>query len=161
MMRVGIGYDSHRFTSGDVVPIGGVKIPFSRGVQAHSDGDVLLHALMDALLGSVALGDIGQHFPDTDPQYQHADSIVLLKHVMRLLHERGYRPINVDAVVICEAPKLQPHISAMVAAIAPVLGLTASDVSVKATTNERMGWIGREEGLAAQVVVGVAPCDVA
>lgn len=152
-MRIGLGYDSHRFTDGDHVMIGGVRIDHCKGVLAHSDGDVLLHALADALLGALALGDIGTHFPDTDAQYANVSSSELIASVMALLVERQYRVVNVDCVVICEQPKLKPHVQSIRAVIARLLKIQIDRVSVKATTNERMGFIGREEGLAAQVNV--------
>ena len=156
-MRVGIGYDSHRFAeSGDHVMIGGVSIPHKQGVLAHSDGDVLLHALCDALLGSLALGDIGRHFPDTDARFKDCSSLSLLQHVANLITEKGYVVSNVDGVIICEQPKLAPHIELMRKRIASVLSVATEQISVKATTNERMGFTGRGEGLAAQVVVCVS-----
>ena len=155
-MRIGIGYDSHRFAeAGDQVMIGGVSIPHSQGVLAHSDGDVLLHALCDALLGSLALGDIGRHFPDTDARFKDCSSLSLLQHVAQLIAEKGYVVSNVDAVIICEQPKLAPHIDLMRKRIAAVLSVATEHISVKATTNERMGFTGRGEGLAAQAVVCV------
>jgi len=152
-MRIGIGYDSHRFAAGDGIMIGGVHVPFHYGVSAHSDGDVLLHALCDALLGALALGDIGQHFSDQDPQYAGVSSLMLLQQVLVKMKQQQYRLVNMDAVVICEAPKLQPHIETMRCCIAQALEVELQQISVKATTNEKMGFIGREEGLAAQVVV--------
>jgi len=155
MMRTGLGVDSHRFCDGDHVVIGGVRIPYDKGVSAHSDGDVLLHAIIDALLGALALGDIGQHFPDTDEQYQNADSIALLQRVYELIEAKGYQLVNLDSVVICEAPKLSSHINNMREVIATTLKVEQDAISVKATTNERMGFIGRGEGLAAQAIVNV------
>ncbi len=152
-MRIGIGYDSHRFTTGDHVMIGGVAVPHSHGVLAHSDGDVVLHALCDALLGALALGDIGQHFSDQDAKYAGIDSRQLLAQVMTMVQQRGYVCQNLDVVVVCEAPKLQPHIVAMRQVIAESLSVALDQVSVKATTNEKMGFIGRAEGLAAKAVV--------
>jgi 2-C-methyl-D-erythritol 2,4-cyclodiphosphate synthase len=153
MLRIGIGYDVHAFGEGDHVILGGVRIPHHRGLQAHSDGDVLLHALCDALLGALALGDIGRHFPPGDPQWKGVDSRLLLRAVQALVQERGWRVNNVDAIVICERPKLAPHIDAMRAAIAEDLRVDAADVGVKATTSERLGFTGREEGIAAQAAV--------
>ena len=153
MFRIGQGYDSHRFTEGDVVPIGGVLIPFSRGVLAHSDGDVLLHALADALLGALSLGDIGTHFSDQDPHYSNVKSTVFLHEIMQMVDAQNYRLQNMDATVIAEAPKLNPYLKDIKASLAGVLKVPVSVVSVKATTNEGMGWVGRQEGLAAQVVV--------
>ncbi len=155
MLRIGHGYDSHRFTDGTFVTIGGVEIPYSKGVKAHSDGDVLLHAICDALFGAAALGDLGQHFPDTDPAFKAVASQVLLKKTVALLHEQGYRVNNIDATVIAQAPKCAPHIVAMRQHIANVVGIEINQVSVKATTNEKMGWIGAGEGLAAHAVVTI------
>jgi 2-C-methyl-D-erythritol 2,4-cyclodiphosphate synthase len=151
--RIGQGFDVHAFCPGDKVVLGGVSIPYDRGLKAHSDGDVLLHALADALLGALALGDIGHHFPDTDPHYAGADSRELLRHVMQLLNERGYRLVNADTTVIAQAPKLAPHINAMRACIADDCGVELDVISVKATTSERLGFTGRGEGIAAQAIV--------
>ncbi|MPW87653.1 2-C-methyl-D-erythritol 2,4-cyclodiphosphate synthase [Moraxella catarrhalis] len=153
MIKIGQGIDVHSFTQGDFVMLGGVRIPHSHGIKAHSDGDVLLHALSDALLGALALGDIGQHFPDTDDAYQGADSKVLLKHVYALVQAKGYMLGNADMTVICELPKLSPHNFAMRECIAGVLGVSVDCVSIKATTNEKMGWIGRSEGIWASATV--------
>jgi 2-C-methyl-D-erythritol 2,4-cyclodiphosphate synthase len=153
LIRIGVGYDVHCYTEGDHVVLGGVTIAFSRGVLAHSDGDVLLHALCDALLGALALGDIGQHFPNDDSAYKDASSIDLLKHVYQLVRQQGYVLGNIDSVVICEAPKLMPHILAMRNHIATACDADVSKISVKATTSEGIGFIGREEGLAAHVQV--------
>lgn len=153
MYRIGQGYDVHRFTDGDHAVIGGVRIPCRYGIEAHSDGDVVLHALCDALLGALALGDIGQHFPDTDAQYRGADSRELLSGVMRLVRERGYRVVNADMTVMAQTPRLAPHTAAMREIISALLAVTPADVSVKATTTERLGFVGREEGIAAQAVV--------
>lgn len=152
-MRIGCGYDSHRFMPGDHVMLGGVKIPFTQGVAAHSDGDVLLHAIVDALLGAAALGDIGQHFPDTDPRYAGFSSSDFLREVMDLLQAQHYRVGNVDATVILELPKLNPRIQAIREHLANLLSVSMTQVSVKATTNEKMGFIGRGEGIAAMSVV--------
>ena len=149
MIKIGQGIDVHSFTQGDFVMLGGVRIPHSHGIKAHSDGDVLLHALSDALLGALALGDIGQHFPDTDDAYQGADSKVLLKHVYALVQAQGYTLGNADMTVICELPKLSPHNFTMRECIAGVLGVSVDCVSIKATTKEKMGWIGRGEGIWA------------
>lgn len=151
--RIGHGFDVHRFGTGNELVVGGVRIPFIRAMIAHSDGDVLLHALCDALLGAAGLGDIGRHFPDTDPQYKGADSRELLRHVAGLIKEQGYRVGNVDATIIAQAPKLAPHIPAMVENIAADLGVAAETVNVKATTTEKLGALGRIEGLAAEAVV--------
>lgn len=153
MLRIGQGLDVHAFTQGDFVTLGGVRIPHTQGIKAHSDGDVLLHALADALLGALALGDIGQHFPDTDPAFKGADSKLLLKHVYDLVQEKGYQLINADMTVICEAPKLAPYNVAMRESIAGVLGVGVDCVSIKATTNEKMGYLGRGEGIFASSVV--------
>lgn len=152
-MRVGHGFDAHRYGDGNAIIVGGVRIPFIRGVIAHSDGDVLLHALCNALLGAAALGDIGRHFPDADPAYKGADSRGLLKQVLGMLRAKGFKPLNVDATLIAQAPKFAPHVGAMCANLANDLGLPLDCVNVKAATTERLGFIGRTEGLAAEVVV--------
>ena len=152
MLRIGHGFDVHRFGEGDHLTIGGVRIAYDQGFIAHSDGDVLLHALCDALLGACALGDIGQHFPDTDPRWLGADSRALLRHVVALIGETGYCVGNVDATVIAQAPKLAPHIAAMREVIAADLGVALGAVNVKATTTERLGFTGRGEGIAAEAV---------
>jgi 2-C-methyl-D-erythritol 2,4-cyclodiphosphate synthase len=155
-MRIGQGYDVHRFgppsDGGDHLVLGGVRIPHPRGVVAHSDGDVLVHALCDALLGAAALGDIGQHFPDSDPRWRGADSRVLLRAVRDKVAAAGFAVVNVDATVIAEAPRVAPHADAMRANLAADLGIEPAQVSVKATTNERLGAIGRGEGIAALAV---------
>ena len=151
-MRIGHGYDVHAFTQGDHVMLGGVRISHAKGVKAHSDGDVALHALCDALLGAAALGDIGRHFPDTDAKWKGADSRRLLRETVKLVADRKLRPAQVDVTVIAEAPKLAPHIAAMCANIATDLGILVDCVNVKATTNEGLGHIGRGEGLAAHAV---------
>ena len=156
-MKVGIGYDSHRFTEGDHIFIGGVKIPCRYGVIAHSDGDVLLHALVDALLGAAALGDIGTYFPDTDPQFKGKESSYFLTETMSLLKQHHLQLHNMDATIITETPKLLPHLSAIRENIATLLQLPVTRISVKAKTNEKMGWVGREEGLTATVVVSLEP----
>jgi 2-C-methyl-D-erythritol 2,4-cyclodiphosphate synthase len=149
-VRTGIGYDSHRFAEGRPLILGGVEIEAAeRGLTGHSDADVLTHALMDALLGAAALGDIGDHFPDSDERWRDADSISLLRHVLTLLHAADLEPVNVDSTVICEAPRLGPHREAMRERLAEALDLDTSAVSVKFTTNEGMGSIGRGEGIAA------------
>ena len=152
MMRIGTGYDVHAFGPGDFVTLGGVRIPHHQGLIAHSDGDVLIHALCDALLGALALGDIGKHFPPSDPAFKDADSRGLLRAVRTLLDQRGYVVINVDSVVICERPKLLQHIDSMRANLAADLQIELDAVSVKATTTEKLGFTGREEGIAAQAV---------
>ncbi len=156
MFRIGHGFDVHRFGDGDHLIIGGVAIPFAHGFVAHSDGDVLLHALSDALLGACALGDIGRHFPDTDAAWAGADSRDLLRRVMTLVAAAGYRVVNVDATLMAQAPKMAPHIAAMVANVAADLGLEPDAVNVKATTTERLGFTGRGEGIAAEAVVLLA-----
>ncbi len=152
-MRIGHGFDVHRFGTGDHLMIGGVKLPFEHGFIAHSDGDVLLHAVSDALLGACALGDIGRHFPDTDPEWAGADSRALLRHVVQLVHAEGFRVINLDATLMAQAPKMAPHIEAMRTVIAEDLGIRLGQVNVKATTTERLGFTGRGEGIAAEAVV--------
>jgi 2-C-methyl-D-erythritol 2,4-cyclodiphosphate synthase len=151
-MRIGIGYDVHAFGSGDHMILGGERIAHSHGLVAHSDGDVLIHALCDALLGALALGDIGKHFPPDAEQWCDADSRLLLRTVLALVNERGYRVGNVDAVVVCEAPKLAPHIDAMRRNLAEDLRVDIDAVGIKATTSERLGFTGRGEGIAAQAV---------
>lgn len=153
MLRIGQGLDVHAFTDGDFVTLGGIQIPHTNGIKAHSDGDVLLHALCDALLGALALGDIGMHFPDTDDAYKGADSKVLLAHVYEIVKSKGYELVNADMTVICEAPKLAPHNLAMRDCIAGVLGVNLDRISIKATTNEKMGYLGRKEGIFASSVV--------
>jgi len=155
MIRTGIGYDSHRLAEGRRLVLGGVHIPHDRGLLGHSDADVLIHALCDALLGAVADGDIGQHFSDKDPQWKDADSTVLLGRVVERLARAGWRILNTDATVVAEAPKLQPHISAIRARLADVMGVDVSCVSVKAKTNEGMGAVGRCEGISAMAVATV------
>lgn len=151
-MRVGFGYDAHRFAAGRELWLGGIRIEHESGLEGHSDADVLLHAICDALLGAVGLGDIGEHFPNTDPQWKGIDSKRLLVAVMSLLHERGWRVCNVDCTLVMERPKVMPHVPAMRTALAPLLGLADDAVSIKATTNERMGFLGREEGACAYAV---------
>ena len=151
-MRIGIGIDVHPFAEGRKLVIGGVDIPASMGLDGHSDADVLLHAISDALLGAAALGDIGLHFPNTSQEFKDIDSMILLKHVRRLLDKEGYTPVNVDAMLLLEAPKIAPHITDMRRNIARCLDIDISEVSVKATTNEKLGYIGRHEGAAAHAV---------
>jgi 2-C-methyl-D-erythritol 2,4-cyclodiphosphate synthase len=158
-IRIGHGYDVHAFRDGDHLVLGGVRIPHNRAFAAHSDGDVLIHALCDALLGAAALGDIGRHFPDTDPAYAGADSRVLLRRVAELIRAQGYRAGNVDATIIAQAPKMAPHIEAMRANLADDLGVALDRVSIKATTTERLGFTGREEGIAAHAVVLLLAAD--
>ena len=152
-MRIGHGYDVHAFTAGDHVMLGGVRIPHPRGVKAHSDGDVVLHAVCDALLGAAALGDIGRHFPDTDAKWKDAESRLLLSETVKIVAGRKLKPFQVDVTVIAEAPKLAPHVMAMRVFISKGLGIPLELVNVKATTNEGLGHIGRGEGLAAHAVV--------
>jgi 2-C-methyl-D-erythritol 2,4-cyclodiphosphate synthase len=152
-MRVGQGYDVHPLVAGRELILGGVKIPHSKGLSGHSDADVLIHAICDACLGAAALGDIGRHFPDSDPRFKGIDSRVLLRHVVRLLEERGWRVGNVDSTIVAQAPRLAAHIPAMVHNLAADLEVPESSVNVKATTTEHLGFAGREEGIAAQAVV--------
>ncbi len=152
-MKIGFGYDSHTFTDGDCITIGGEKIPFEHGIQAHSDGDVLLHALCDALLGAAGLGDIGKHFPDSNPEYRNYDSSEFVKQVLEDLEKNGFRVGNVDCTVVAERPKLANHRSVIENNLGQLLKVSIENVNVKATTNEGMGFIGRGEGIAAFVVV--------
>ena len=152
-MRIGHGYDVHRFQRGSFITLGGVQIAHNKSFVAHSDGDVLLHALADALLGAAALGDIGQHFPDTDPAYKGADSRQLLRKVVDLLRQAGWSVSNVDSTILAQAPKMAPHIVAMRENIAADLNVTVGQVNVKATTTEGLGFVGHEEGIAAHAVV--------
>ena len=147
----------HRFGEGEYITLGGVRIPHKFGLVAHSDGDVLLHALSDALLGAAALGDIGRHFPDTDPQFKGADSRALLRHVLALVQSKGWRVGNVDATIVAQAPKMAPHIEAMRAYIAADLQVEVDAVNVKATTTEKLGFTGREEGIAVHAVALLLP----
>ncbi len=156
MMRIGTGFDVHALVAGRPLVIGGVTIPHARGLAGHSDADVLLHAIADALLGALALGDLGAHFPDNDPQWKGADSRALLRHVMSLVHARGWEIGNVDATVIAQAPRIAPFVAAMRANVAADLGCGVDRVSIKATTTERLGFAGREEGIAAEAVVLLA-----
>lgn len=156
-MRIGHGYDVHRFGAGSFITLGGVVIPHHSGLVAHSDGDVLLHALSDALLGASALGDIGRHFPDTDPAYKGADSRVLLRRVVELVHQQGYRVGNVDATIVAQTPKMAPHIEFMCQHLAEDLQVSRAQVNVKATTTERLGFTGREEGIAVHAVALLLP----
>lgn len=152
-MRIGTGFDVHALVDGRPLVIGGVTIPFERGLLGHSDADVLLHAIADAILGALALGDIGKHFPDSDPRYRGADSRVLLRHVMELARGQGYAIGNLDATIVAQVPRMAPHLEAMRANIAADLGCPIACISVKATTTERLGFTGREEGIAAQASV--------
>ena len=151
-MRVGHGFDVHAFAEGRRLVVGGVEIPHEKGLAGHSDADVLLHAICDALLGAAALGDIGRHFPDTDARHKDRDSRELLREVARLVKERGLRIVNVDATIIAQSPRMAPHIARMVANVAADCELSPGDVNVKATTTEQLGFIGRGEGIAAQAI---------
>ncbi len=152
-LRVGHGYDAHRWVEGRPLVLGGVDIPHPRGLLGHSDADVILHAICDAILGASALGDLGSHFPDTDPEYAGISSLILLERTAQMARRRGWEVVNVDATVIAQSPRLAPHIPRMVAVIAGTLGLRSSQVNLKATTTEGMGFVGREEGIAAHAVV--------
>jgi 2-C-methyl-D-erythritol 2,4-cyclodiphosphate synthase len=151
-MRIGQGYDVHALVAGRRLVIGGVEIPHAKGLQGHSDADVLLHAVCDALLGAAGLGDIGQHYPDTSPNFQDVDSRLLLRETAKKLAAAGYRVVNVDATIIAQAPRMAPHVPRMVGNIASDLGIAPAAVNVKATTTEELGFIGREEGIAAQAI---------
>ena len=151
-MRIGQGFDVHPLVAGRKLVIGGVELPYEKGLAGHSDADVLLHAVCDALIGAAALGDIGAHFPDTDPRYKDVDSRRLLREVARLLAAHNWRVVNIDATIIAQAPKMAPHIGAMRENIAADLGITAANVNIKAKTTEQLGFIGRGEGIAAEVV---------
>lgn len=152
-MRIGHGYDVHKFGAERPLILGGVVVPHHSGLIAHSDGDVVLHAVADALLGALALGDIGRHFPDTDPAFKGADSRALLRHVYDLVGQKGYRLGNLDVTIMAQAPKMAPHIDAMRQAIASDLAAELDQINVKATTTERLGFVGREEGIAVEAVV--------
>ena len=154
-MRVGIGYDVHRLEYGRKLILGGVEIPYEKGLLGHSDADVLVHALMDAMLGAAALGDIGRHFPDTDEKYRGISSIKLLENVAALIAQKGYRLANADCVVVAQAPKLAPYIEKMRGNIAAAAGVDTDCISVKATTTERLGFEGRGEGISAQSVISL------
>ena len=151
--RIGQGFDVHALVPGRKLIIGGVDIPYERGLEGHSDADVLLHAITDAVLGAAGLGDIGRHFPDTDPRYRNADSRVLLRAAARKVHEAGWVVVNVDATIIAQAPKMAPHVAVMVKNIAADLGIAPGHVNVKAKTSEGLGFAGRGEGIAAEAVV--------
>lgn len=152
-MRIGFGYDVHPLIEGRKLILGGVEIPFEKGLKGHSDADALLHAIGDAMLGALALGDLGKHFPDTDPQYKGISSLALLEHIQKLISEKGYVLGNLDAVIIAEQPKMFPHIPKMIENIARVLQVLPSQVSVKATREEGLGFTGKGEGMAAKAVV--------
>jgi len=153
--RIGHGYDVHQYGAGNSIILGGVVIPYHQGVIAHSDGDVLIHALCDALLGSIAAGDIGQHFPDTDDKFKNISSSILLAETDKLLQQESYAIVNVDISIVAQAPKMSPYIQLMRAHLATVLSLSISQINIKATTTEKLGYIGREEGLAVHCVVMV------
>lgn len=158
-MRVGQGYDLHRLEAGRPLILGGVTIPYEKGLIGHSDADALAHAITDALLGAVAQGDIGTHFPDTDPRYKGVDSLVLLRDAMRLVREAGYRVVNLDSTIVAQAPKLGPHIPAMRARLAEALEMPIEDISVKAKTNEGVGPEGRGEAISTQAIVLLKTVD--
>lgn len=151
-MRIGTGFDVHAFSEGSFLVLGGIKIPFKHGFAAHSDGDVLIHAMCDALLGALALGDIGQHFPPNDEKWKNCDSSVFLKHIMGLIKQQGYQVNNIDSTIICEQPKMQPHIMAMRKNLANIMDVEINQISIKATTTEKLGFCGRGEGVAVQSV---------
>jgi 2-C-methyl-D-erythritol 2,4-cyclodiphosphate synthase len=153
MMRIGHGYDVHAFGDGEQVILGGVAIPHSRGLVAHSDGDVLIHALCDALLGAAGLGDIGRHFPDTDSAYQNIDSRLLLRQVVALLANKGWALSNGDITIVAQAPKMAPHIPAMLVNLSADCGVESEQLNIKATTTEKLGFVGRQEGIACYAVV--------
>ena len=153
MLRIGNGYDVHKLVEGRTLILGGVEIPHTKGVLGHSDGDVLIHAIMDAMLGALALGDIGQHFPDTDIKYENIDSTILLTRVKELIAERGYRVINLDSIIVLQKPKVKPYIEAMRKRVAEILEIDIEQVSVKATTEEKLGFTGDESGVKSYCVV--------
>lgn len=153
MLRIGNGYDVHKLVEGRKLILGGVEIPHTKGVLGHSDGDVLIHAIMDAMLGALALGDIGQHFPDTDMKYENIDSTILLTRVKKLIAERGYRVINLDSIIVLQKPKVKPYIEAMRKRVAEVLEIDIDQVNVKATTEEKLGFTGDESGVKSYCVV--------
>ena len=152
-MRVGHGYDAHRLVAGRALILGGVTISYHLGLLGHSDADVLSHAIGDALLGAVGAGDLGRHVPDKDPAFKGISSLVLLEKIIEIVRQRGFAPVNLDATVVCEAPRLGPHFPEMIGKLAPVLGLAPADINLKATTTEKMGFTGRGEGIAAYAVV--------
>jgi len=156
-VRIGFGYDVHQLREGLPLRLGGVTVSHSKGAVGHSDADVLIHAICDALLGACALGDIGHHFPDTDPRYKGIDSRELLRHTVKLIADQGYRIGNIDSTVVLEKPKIGPHIPSMRSTLAGITGLAEKDISIKATTNERLGPVGREEGVCAFAVALVSP----
>lgn len=154
-MRVGIGYDVHKLVEGRKLIIGGISIPYEKGLLGHSDADVLIHAIMDAMLGAAALGDIGKHFPDTEIKYEGADSMMLLKEVNDMVEDKGYKVNNIDAVIIAEKPKMAPHIPDMVEYVSEILDLEVDAVNIKATTTEGLGFTGKGKGIAAQAIVSL------
>lgn len=156
MFRIGSGIDFHKLAEGRELWLGGVNIPHHKGAMGHSDADVLLHAICDALLGALCLGDIGVHFPDTDPAYKNIDSKILLERTIALVHKEGYFPVNIDTTLCLQAPKIRPHVPYMQKAIAGILGIKEKDVSIKATTTEELGFVGREEGVVAYATVLLA-----
>lgn len=153
MLRIGNGYDVHKLVEGRKLILGGVEIPHTKGVLGHSDGDVLIHAIMDAMLGTLALGDIGQHFPDTDMKYENIDSTILLRRVKELIQEKGYKVVNLDSIIVLQKPKVKPYIEAMRKRVAEVLEIDVEQVSVKATTEEKLGFTGDESGVKSYCVV--------
>lgn len=153
MLRIGNGYDVHKLVEGRTLILGGVEIPHTKGVLGHSDGDVLIHAIMDAMLGALALGDIGQHFPDTDMKYENIDSTILLTRLKEVIAERGYRVINLDSIIVLQKPKVKPYIEAMRKRVAEILEIDIEQVSVKATTEEKLGFTGDESGVKSYCVV--------
>ena len=159
MFRIGQGFDVHQLTEGRPLIIGGITIPYEKGLLGHSDADVLLHTVADAVLGAIGEGDIGRHFPDTDPEFKDADSAKLLQHVWGIVKEKGYELVNIDCTIIAQKPKMAPHIEPMRQRIASLLEGTPDQVNVKATTTEKLGFAGREEGIAAQAVVLLQKAD--
>ena len=153
MLRIGNGYDVHKLVEGRKLILGGIEIPHAKGVLGHSDGDVLIHAIMDAMLGALALGDIGQHFPDTDMKYENIDSTILLTRVKELIAERGYKIINLDSIIVLQKPKVKPYLEAMRKRVAEVLEIDMEQVSIKATTEEKLGFTGDESGVKSYCVV--------
>ena len=156
MNHVGVGYDLHCLVEGRKLMIGGIEVPFEKGSQGHSDGDVLSHAICDALLGAAGLGDIGTHFPDTDPKWKGAASLLFLEHIRGLIADRRFRIVNIDAIVVCERPKLGPHFPAMRAALAKALGITSAEINLKAKTNEGVDAVGRGEAIAAHAIANLS-----
>lgn len=153
MYRIGFGYDSHKLVPNRKLVLGGIEIPFEKGSLGHSDGDALIHAICDALLGALALGDIGRHFPDNSPDFKGIDSKILLGRTVELIREKGWKVVNIDSTICLEKPRLRDHISSMAEVLASVAGVQIDQISIKATTNEKMGFVGREEGVAAYAVV--------